>query len=155
MRRAATPPAAAEPALAAATVPEPALPAAVPSPPAPPPAPATPESFELEPRTISVSERAPGAAVILRRRGGDLGESSVTWWTSDGTALAGDDYADLGTMIEKFGAGETTRTIHIPIVGDSTAEGAESFYVNLGERERPDGSAEPAPQLEIVIQDDD
>ena len=119
------------------------------------PAPATPETFELEPRTISVSEREPGAAVILRRRGGDLGESSVAWWTSDGTALAGDDYADLGTSIEKFGAGETTRTIHIPIVGDSTAEGTESFYVNLGERERPDGSVEPTPQIEIVIQDDD
>ncbi len=155
-----TPPAAAEPALAAAAVPEPALPAApapatVPPPPAPPPAPAAPETFELEARTISVSERAPGAAVILRRGGGDLGESSVAWWTSDGTALAGDDYADLGTIIEKFGAGETTRTIHIPIVGDSTAEGVESFYVNLGERERPDGSVEPAPQTEIVIQDDD
>ena len=102
-----------------------------------------------------MSEGSPGAAVTLRRRGGDLGESSVAWWTSDGTALAGDDYADLGTIIEKFGAGESTRTIHIPIVGDSTAEGVENFYMNLGEREQLDGRAEPTRQIEIVIQDDD
>jgi hypothetical protein len=123
--------------------------------PSPPAAPAAPETFELAARTISVSEGAPGAAVNLRRRGGDLGESSVAWWTSDGTALAGDDYADLGTIIEKFGAGESMRTIHIPIIGDSAAESVESFYVNLGEREQPDGRVEPAQQIEIVIQDDD
>ncbi len=137
---------------APATVPSPP---ATPATPAAPAAPAAPETFELAARTISVSEGAPGAAVNLRRRGGDLGESSVAWWTSDGTALAGDDYADLGTIIEKFAAGESTRTIHIPIVGDSMTEGVESFYVNLGEREQPDGRVEPTQQIEIVIQDDD
>ena len=68
-----------------------------------------------------MSESAPGARVQIRRSGGTLAESTIAWWTSDGSAGAGTDYADLGAIIERFGVGERTRTIYIPIVADANA----------------------------------
>jgi hypothetical protein len=126
------------------------------APPAPTAEPPAPETFEFATQAVSVSERQAGAAAVISRRGGDLGESSVVWWTSDGSATAGGDYANLGAIVERFAAGEKNRTIHVPIVGDATAESRESFYVNLGER-RPagEGSLEPGQRLEVVIEDDD
>ena len=117
--------------------------------------PVEPESFEFASRVVSVSEGQASATVQIVRRGGELGRSSVVWWTSDGSARAGNDYVGFGATIEKFAAGETVRTIHIPIVGDSRREGRESFYVNLRGRERPVGHRESAQRLEIVIIDGD
>jgi hypothetical protein len=145
------------PAAPADAVPEAAAAAPLrPEPPAPaplPPAPPVPEVFEFATQVVSVSERQAGAAVVVRRSGGTLAESSVVWWVSGGSATSGNDFADLGAIVEKFGAGERARTIHVPIVGDSTREASESFYVNLGEA-GPAG-AEPAQRVEVVIEDDD
>jgi hypothetical protein len=90
---------------------------------------------------------------LILRDGGKRGVSSITWWTSDGTAKAGSDYVDLGKVVVKFAAGEQNRAIHIPIVGDGAAEGPESFYVNLAAGD--DASAEPQDRVEVVIEDDD
>ncbi len=55
---------------------------------------------------------------------------TVGYATANGTAVAGADYmAASGTIT--FAAGETTRTISIPIVGDTTLEANESFTVTL------------------------
>ena len=91
----------------------------------------------------------------IRRRGETPGESSIVWWTSDGSALASDDYADLGTTVEKFAAGDEALTINIPIVGDAKSEGRESFYVNLAKREERGDLSQPAQRIEIVVIDDD
>jgi hypothetical protein len=122
---------------------------------APPAEPPAPETFELATTVVSVSEREAGARVTIRRRGGDLGESSIVWWTSDGSATAGDDYADLGRMTERFAAGEGARTIYVPIVGDSTTESPESFFVNLGQSGEAGESLEPAGRAEVTVVDDD
>ena len=102
----------------------------------------------------SVSEGDAAAAVLILRNGGNRGISSVTWWTSDGSATAGVDYADLGTVVEKFAAGRQNLTIRIPIVGDRMAEGPETFYVHLATSEGALVSAERAG-TEVVINDDD
>jgi hypothetical protein len=116
--------------------------------------PPEPETFEPESPVVMVSEHAASVAITVRRRGGDQGSSSLVWWTSDGTAVANDDYVDLGARIEKFAPGEQTRTIYIPLIHDSKAEGRESFYVNL--RAGQDGKRlEPAQRVEVVIEDDD
>ncbi len=116
--------------------------------------PVAPESFEFASQVVSVSEGQASAAVQILRRGGDLGPSSVVWWTSDGSASADHDYVGFGATIERFAAGQEARTIHIPIVGDSIAEGREDFYVNLRGRERPGGHLEPVRRIRIVITDD-
>jgi serine/threonine protein kinase len=147
-------PAAAE-SVVSAPPPEPEAPAAEPAVTAPPAEPPAPEAFELATAVVSVSEREAGARVTIRRRGGDLGESSIVWWTSDGSATAGDDYADLGRMTERFAAGEETRRIYVPIVGDSTSEATENFFVNLGQSGEAGERLEPAGRAEITVVDDD
>lgn len=118
-----------------------------------PPPPPTPETIGFALPKFTASERDAFAAVIVARNGGNRGASVFTWWTSDGTAMAGKDYVDLGRVVVKFAAGEQNRSIHIPIVGDEVAEGPESFYVNLAAGDDP--SAEPEDRVEVVIEDDD
>jgi hypothetical protein len=55
---------------------------------------------------------------------------SVTYATADGTATAGSDYTTTsGTLV--FAPGETSKTIAVPIVGDTTVEPDESFTLTL------------------------
>ena len=121
---------------------------------APAAAPAQPETFEFAVAVTTVSESAPAAAVLILRNGGDRGASSVTWWTSAGTATAGLDYADLGRVVERFPRGAQNRTLRVPIVGDRVAEEPETFYVYFAPGEDP-GDAADAPRVEVVIEDDD
>jgi serine/threonine protein kinase len=125
------------------------------APPPPEPArPVEPEAFAFASSVVTVSEGQPGARITIHRRGGTGGDSSIVWWASDGTAVAGEDYANLGRSTEKFGRGEEARTILVPIIGDAKVEGRESFYVNLGDPSDPD-SREPTERIEVVIEDDD
>ena len=79
---------------------------------------------------------------------------SLRWWTTDGTATAGSDFARLEPRVERFGAGEQNRTLHVPIVGDRNVEGSENFYVHVavGDWGR---AVDPVGQIEVVITDDD
>jgi len=55
---------------------------------------------------------------------------SVAYATADGTATAGTDYtAASGTLV--FAAGETRKTISVPIVGDTASEPDETFTLDL------------------------
>jgi hypothetical protein len=55
---------------------------------------------------------------------------SVSYATSDGTAVAGSDYeAVSGTII--FPAGATSRTVLVPIAGDTATEAHETFLFTL------------------------
>lgn len=76
--------------------------------------------------------------------------SSFVWWTTDGTATAGSDYASLGEVEVRFATGEQNRAIHVPIIGDRSVEGPETFFVHVAK-----ASGEPAERLEVVINDDD
>jgi hypothetical protein len=55
---------------------------------------------------------------------------TVDYFTSDGTAKAIGDYQPVnGTLT--FSPGQTTKTITVPVVGDTVPESTESFFVNL------------------------
>ena len=59
-------------------------------------------------------------------------EHSVTvdYATADGTATAGEDYtATSGTLT--FAAGETTKTVNVPVLDDAVDEGSETFTFRL------------------------
>ena len=60
----------------------------------------------------------------------------------------------LEPRVERFGAGEQNRTLHVPIVGDRNVEGSENFYVHVavGDSGR---AVDPVGQIEVVITDDD
>jgi hypothetical protein len=54
----------------------------------------------------------------------------VNFATANNTALAPGDYtATSGTLT--FAAGETTKTVTVPVVGDLLDEANEAFFVNL------------------------
>ena len=114
-----------------------------------------PETIELAASSVVVSEAAPAATIVVRRRGGALGESSFAWWTSDGTARAGDDYANLGARIEHFAAGEESRTLYVPLIRDSLPERRELFYVDVRGSDQPGRRLDAASRAEITIVDDD
>ena len=58
------------------------------------------------------------------------GPVTVNYSTADGTATAGSDYtAKTGTLT--FAAGETSKTITIPVIGDTVVEANETFSVKL------------------------
>jgi hypothetical protein len=158
---AATQPAPAEPAaptpretepVVAATDPPPA--ARPPPPPPEPEVPAGPETFGFGLDVMNVSEASASAAILVLRDGGRRGVSFITWWTTDGTATAGSDFARLEPRVERFGAGEQNRTLHVPIVGDRTVEGAENFYVHVAVGDSGRALDEVA-KIEVVITDDD
>jgi serine protease len=51
--------------------------------------------------------------------------------TANGTATAGTDYVARALAADSIAAGQTSKTYHVTIKGDATAEGDEVFYVNL------------------------
>jgi hypothetical protein len=157
------PPAPAASAPVAESAPPPATPAPTPAePPAlvdptaqqPAAAPAAapePPRFAFAERTLTVNEGEGTARVMIRRTGSLEEAASVVWWTTDGTAVADEDYAVLGARVARFAAGEDTQILYIPLIADSLPESRESFIVNM-RAERPGGAA---MQLEIVVLDDD
>jgi uncharacterized protein len=55
---------------------------------------------------------------------------TIDYATSNGSATAGSDYlAGSGTLT--FAAGETVKTVSVPIIGDTVLEGSETFTVTL------------------------
>ncbi len=67
-------------------------------------------------------------AVTLNRASSET--VSVGYTTADGTAKAGEDYeAVSGTLT--FAAGETEKTVHVPILDDDVDEGREKFEMRL------------------------
>ncbi|HEX6993925.1 MAG TPA: Calx-beta domain-containing protein [Gammaproteobacteria bacterium] len=112
-----------------------------------------PAAFFVE-REITASEGQTVVPVEIRR-GDASAQSAVLWWTADGTATAGNDYADLGSVIESFAPGEAARTVFIPITNDSLPERRESFVVYLAPPSA-DGRPRNEPQsARITIVDDD
>lgn len=70
------------------------------------------------------------ALVTVSLTGSSNPSVSVNYSTAHGTALAGSDYqAVSGTLT--FNKGVTSKTILIPILGDSAVESDEAFFVNL------------------------
>jgi uncharacterized repeat protein (TIGR01451 family) len=99
-------------------------------------------SAQLSASTYTVGEASGNVAINVTRTGNTAGAISVDYATSDtagltacsqantGVASSRCDYANtVGTL--RFLAGETSKTIFIPIVNDSYAEGAESFTIRL------------------------
>jgi len=58
------------------------------------------------------------------------GPVAVDYATVDGTAVAGLDYAATSGRLV-FQAGETAKTISVPVYGDGTQEGNELFHIRL------------------------
>ncbi len=80
---------------------------------------------------IDVDEQAGFATLTLNRTGSAVGSVSVNWATADGTATAGADYLPSGGTVTWAHGDLTDKTVSIPIIGDASSEGTESFVVNF------------------------
>ncbi|OZA85354.1 MAG: hypothetical protein B7X76_05605, partial [Azorhizobium sp. 39-67-5] len=80
-----------------------------------------------------------------------LGPVTVQYATADGTAVAGSDYVG-GTGTVTFAAGETSKTVHVDIIGDALVEGNETFSVKLS---NPSGATLSDDTATGIITDDD
>ncbi|MFN2532655.1 MAG: S8 family serine peptidase, partial [Pyrinomonadaceae bacterium] len=91
--------------------------------------------------SFSIGEGGGDLLVTVNRSGDSTGAASVDYATSDGAAAQScsttnglassrcDYITTLGTI--NFAAGETTKTISVPIIDDIRAEGTESFTMTL------------------------
>jgi hypothetical protein len=98
-------------------------------------------SFQFGSATLLVTEGGGDAVVRVTRLGNTSAPGTVNYATSDsgatncnapnsGNASSRCDYeTTVGTL--EFTAGETSKSISIPLVNDSYAEGNESFTLNL------------------------
>lgn len=109
-------------------------------------------SFSQE--DVVAAESQSFATIRIERRDAE-GSVSIVWWLRDGTARAGDDYADLGRVVEEFRPGEVRRTLFVPITSDAIVEDREYFDVYLGtlsEEGTQNGGIQTA---RVTIVDDD
>lgn len=75
----------------------------------------------------------------------------VNYVTADGSARASSDYSRVAGTLE-FPAGQTSKTISVPIVGDVVAEDDEIFYIVLSEAVR--ASVSRGRAISTILNDD-
>ncbi|MGH8129498.1 MAG: protein kinase domain-containing protein [Steroidobacteraceae bacterium] len=109
-------------------------------------------SFLQPVATVRESEVA--ARIVIRRSGDATGAATIAWWTGDDTAIADEDYADLGARVERFAPGEQSRTVFVPLINDTVAGSTKSFNVYLGRGESAQ-SGSPLSGMRVDIVDDD
>ena len=94
----------------------------------------TPIQVSISP-TASTSEAAGTVSLNVTRSGRPSVDIWVKYSISDGTAVAGSDYTPVLVDLMRFYYPDaaTTKTITLPIIADSVAEGEEQFTVNITE----------------------
>jgi glucose/arabinose dehydrogenase len=90
----------------------------------------SPSTISVSEAAVNVSEASPKATITVQRSGNVAGQASVKFGTSNGTAIAGADYTATSGIVN-FAAGQTTKTISIPILNDTISESQETFAVKL------------------------
>ena len=96
--------------------------------------------------TYTVVESAGSAQIKVNRTGGAAGVT-VDFTTADGSATAPADYTAVSRRLT-FAAGETSKTITIPIADDSIREGNETLRLILS---NPTGGAALGPVAQAVL----
>lgn len=81
--------------------------------------------------SYSVGEKDGSATITVLRRSSFTGTVTVTYSTSDSTAVSGSDYTSTsGTL--SFGPGESSKIFTVPVLKDTMTEGEEKLNLNLG-----------------------
>jgi len=93
------------------------------------PSAATLGTIQLSAATYTVGEGQRGVDITVTRTGG-TGVAFVTISTVSGTASDHTDFVPIFRQLT-FGAGETTKTVNIPVIDDFRVEGDETFTVTL------------------------
>jgi hypothetical protein len=87
-------------------------------------------AFAFSASGYSVSEGGGSATITIARSGSTAVADSVHFATANGTASAGSDYAAVSQDVS-FAAGESSKTVSIPITDDNSLESSETVSLNL------------------------
>lgn len=122
----------------------------------PPPPPVNP-TIALAQSAYTISEGSSQVTLTVTRTGSTTGASTVAWTTANGTAVAGSDFGTAGSIAQRsgtltFAAGETSKTITVPIVNDTVVETNETFTVKLSS---PSGAVLGLATATVTITDND
>ncbi len=87
-------------------------------------------TVKLGAATYTVAEAGKTVGITLQRSLGAASGVVVQFATSDGTAEAGRDYTATSGSVT-FNAGETTKTVHVPITNTTVVDGSRTFTFEL------------------------
>ena len=112
-----------------------------------------PGALRLSQTAYAASETGGVVTVTVDRVDGTLGEVSVPFSTSNGSAVAGTDYVATNGVLT-YADGETNASFIVELLDDAEDESAETFYLFLDEPAGGAILAEPS-QAVLTIHDDD
>ncbi len=92
--------------------------------------------------SFSIAEALPQATVSVSRTGGSQGAASVDYDTSNGTAIAGQDYTAVGGTLNWANGDAADKSFNIPILDDLDSEAAETLSIALSQ---PSGATLGSP----------
>ncbi|MBD8500050.1 FG-GAP-like repeat-containing protein [Paenibacillus arenosi] len=110
-------------------------------------------TFQFGQEVIKVQEHAGQVQLQLKRVGDRQSVTSVVYETVDGTGLAAVDYV-ASTGVLTFAAGETEKTITIPVIDNNRRNAERSFTVKLSSPTRGAKLGSPS-QIVVQIEDDE
>jgi len=104
--------------------------------------------------SVSVNENDPSgsATVTITKSGPSAVNNSVSYATSNGSAVAGVDYTAVSNTLT-FAPSDTTKTFTVPIVNDGAYKGNRSFTVSLSNA--TNGATIVAATATVTIVEDD
>ncbi len=117
---------------------------------------ADPGQFAISPATLAITEGNAGttnATLTVNRVGGKQGAVSVSYATFNGTASAVSDYASTSGTLSWANGEVGTKTLIVPIYGDTTFEANETFNLTLSNP--TGGSSIGSTSSTITITNDD
>ncbi len=79
----------------------------------------------------SIVEEGQSAMFAVELSGAVASALEVSYETSDGTAVAGEDYTAVSATTLTFTAGDTAKTVTVATLADDVVEAAETFTVSL------------------------
>jgi ribosomal protein L35AE/L33A len=113
-----------------------------------------PGTLQLSYATYSVNENGGSIEITITRVGGKSGVVTVGCVSSNGTAMAGDDYIGVFNTLSWDDQDDEDKSCTVLIINDADAEGDETFYMTLV---NPTGGAEigvPGTATVTIIDDD-
>lgn len=108
-------------------------------------------SVQFTVSAINAIEDVGSLTLTVVRTGGSSGDLTVQYATVNGTALAGQDYTSTSGALT-FTAGQTSKTIQIPITDDATTESDETFLVVLSHASNIEALGAPST-VTVTLQD--
>jgi len=81
--------------------------------------------------TYSVTESGGSASITVTRSAGSIGAVSVSYASSDGTAIAGNDYTTTGGTLSWADGDTEPKTFSVPILADTLVENDETVNLSL------------------------